>query len=250
IGHIVMIVGWKDDPSIDKGGYWIVKNSWGTDWGYEGFFNLEYESLNIDSFQIDWVEYETSINWPPNKPIISGTEEGEVGEDLSFSTSTTDPNEKQLSYMWDWGDGTISDWMQSYDSGETVSTSHSWNEEDVYKVKVKAKNTDEKESEWSNLLTVCIPKKNDGNDQNQGKYNGGYRCWKSAQLGQSFISSKNTITMVKLYMCRIGNPIKLTISIRDELDKMDLSSVEISPNSVPETFRWIECDFPDINVIP
>ena len=250
IGHIVMLVGWKDDPSINKGGYWIVKNSWGTDWGYDGFFNLEYESLNIDSFQIDWVDYETSINWIPNKPIISGVKEGKMDEELTFSTVTTDPNEKQLSYLWDWGDDTNSGWMEYYDSGETVSTSNSWSKEGIYKVRVKAKNTNEKESEWSNLISVCIPNINDGKDQNQGRYNGGYRCWKSGQLGQSFIPSKNTITKIDLFMCKIGIPIKLTISIRDELENMDLTSIVITPNSVPETFRWIECDFPDINVTP
>ena len=29
INHCVVLVGWKDDPSITNGGYWIVKNSWG-----------------------------------------------------------------------------------------------------------------------------------------------------------------------------------------------------------------------------
>ncbi|UCB58722.1 MAG: PKD domain-containing protein [Thermoplasmatales archaeon] len=250
IGHIVTIVGWKDDPTINKGGYWIIKNSWGTDWGYDGFFNLEYKSLNIDSFQIDWVDYETSDNWKPNKPTISGDKEGEIGEELTFSTTTTDPNELQLYYMWDWGNETTSDWIGLYNSGESVSTSHSWTEEGVYKVRVKAKNTNEKESEWSNIFTVCIPKNNDGDDQKQGKYDGRYRCWKGAQLAQSFIPSKNTITMVQLYMNRIGNPVKLTISIRDELENMDLTSIVITPDMVPETSRWIECDFPDINVIP
>ena len=55
--HQVVIVGWKDDTSITNGGYWIVKNSLSEEWGYDGFFNLEYGSLNIDRADINWVDY-------------------------------------------------------------------------------------------------------------------------------------------------------------------------------------------------
>jgi len=37
VNHIVVIVGWKDDPIIPNGGYWICKNSWGADFGYTDF---------------------------------------------------------------------------------------------------------------------------------------------------------------------------------------------------------------------
>ena len=65
--HQVVIVGWKDDSSITNGGYWIVKNSLSEEWGYNGFFNLEYGSLNIDSSDINWVDYNSTnfSNWVP-----------------------------------------------------------------------------------------------------------------------------------------------------------------------------------------
>jgi hypothetical protein len=40
--HIVSIVGWDD-----KKGAWLVKNSWGTNWGNEGFGWVKYGSDNI-----------------------------------------------------------------------------------------------------------------------------------------------------------------------------------------------------------
>jgi len=45
--HMVTIVGYNDDP-----GYWIVKNSWGTDWGENGWFRIEYGQSSIESYSI------------------------------------------------------------------------------------------------------------------------------------------------------------------------------------------------------
>ncbi|MGC9336442.1 MAG: C1 family peptidase [Anaerolineae bacterium] len=49
--HCVSIVGWDDDvphpnPSHSGTGAWIVKNSWGTGWGDNGYFYLTYDSGN------------------------------------------------------------------------------------------------------------------------------------------------------------------------------------------------------------
>ncbi|MBD3366580.1 MAG: T9SS type A sorting domain-containing protein [Candidatus Eisenbacteria bacterium] len=40
-GHAVLIVGW-DDSMCGGAGAWIVKNSWGKDWGQNGFFYIKY----------------------------------------------------------------------------------------------------------------------------------------------------------------------------------------------------------------
>ncbi|MCD6162984.1 MAG: T9SS type A sorting domain-containing protein [candidate division Zixibacteria bacterium] len=46
--HAVVIVGWDDDE-CDGAGAWIVKNSWGPNWGDEGYFYMKYGSCRIGS---------------------------------------------------------------------------------------------------------------------------------------------------------------------------------------------------------
>ncbi len=46
--HAVLIVGWDDDMCSGNGA-WIVKNSWGTGWGDNGYFYIQYGSARIGS---------------------------------------------------------------------------------------------------------------------------------------------------------------------------------------------------------
>lgn len=81
--HVFVIVGWNDDISITNGGYWICKNSFGTGFGYDGFFNIEFGSLNIENYNVGWVSVNLSSDLycegnivfndvKPGETIISG----------------------------------------------------------------------------------------------------------------------------------------------------------------------------------
>lgn len=49
--HAVCIVGYNDPE-----GYWIVKNSWGSDWGEDGFARIAYGQSGIETFAFLSVE--------------------------------------------------------------------------------------------------------------------------------------------------------------------------------------------------
>ena len=98
-----------------------------------------------------------TVNAPPEKPSRpSGSTSGEAGVTYLYTTITTDPDGDQVYYKWDWGDGTTSDWLGPYDSGEEVSASHSWSE-GSYSIKVKAEDSYAAESDWSDPLSVTMP---------------------------------------------------------------------------------------------
>lgn len=104
------------------------------------------------------------VPFPPSKPDKpSGPASGKAGTSYSYTTSSTDLNGDKVKYCWDWnGDSVIDESDDNngnyYASGTPISTSHSWDSEDTYIIKVKAEDINGAQSEWSDPLTVTMPK--------------------------------------------------------------------------------------------
>jgi hypothetical protein len=52
----------------------------------------------------------------------------------------------------------MSEWTGPFESGEECTVSHTWEEKGTYRVKVKAKDAHGMQSEWSDPLSVSIPR--------------------------------------------------------------------------------------------
>jgi agmatine deiminase len=101
------------------------------------------------------------INKPPETPQRpTGPASGKTGSTYLYSTSTVDPDGDNVFYMWDWGDGTTSEWLGPFMSGATATATHSWDEDGSYEIRVKAKDTYGLQSGWSETLAVTMPKNN------------------------------------------------------------------------------------------
>jgi len=99
----------------------------------------------------------TEFNVSPYKPKKpSGETPGRPGLEYIYTTSTIDPDENQVSYLWDWGDDNFSDWLGPFDSGDPCVVSYTWKEKGKYNVRAMAKDGNGGESDWSDPLTVSI----------------------------------------------------------------------------------------------
>ncbi|MBU0497171.1 MAG: PKD domain-containing protein [Candidatus Thermoplasmatota archaeon] len=92
---------------------------------------------------------QTNANKSPLVPQSpTGPAEGVTGITYTFSAVTTDPEGEQISYLFDWGDGTLSDWIGPVASGTGVSAEYAWVDAGIFNVRVKASDGNS-ESAWS-----------------------------------------------------------------------------------------------------
>ena len=125
------------------------------------WYQLKYETFVHGSLWGNPNLGMTSVNKndPPETPSRpNGPTSGKIYREHTFTTSTIDPDEDEVYYLFDWGDGSDSGWFGSYASGETVEASHIWTEQGNFDIKVIAKDTKGADSDWSDPLPVSMPK--------------------------------------------------------------------------------------------
>jgi hypothetical protein len=123
-----------------------------------GFRWCYYQTNLFGDPELSFFNHTSSSN-PPEKPQKpQGPAVGGPGKNLTYCTNTTDPDDDDVYYWFDWGDGTNSGWIGPFASGEEVCFWHIWKIKGTYQVKVKAKDIYSTVSEWSDPLSVIIPK--------------------------------------------------------------------------------------------
>jgi len=130
-------------PFEEDGEYWLRVRAQDT---------INYTWSNWTVFTIN-----ISENNRPSKPTITGQARGKIGSTYNYTVVSTNPNEDDLWYFIDWGDGTNSSWIGAYPSGEQVTQSHTWSKKGTYTIKCKAKDAYSVESEWG-TLDVKMPR--------------------------------------------------------------------------------------------
>ena len=91
----------------------------------------------------------------PEKP--QGPSSGKPGLTYLYYTQTTDPEGDSVYYLWDWGDDNFSEWLGPFNSGETMNVQHVWPNKGSYQIRVKAKDSYDTETNWSEPLDVTMP---------------------------------------------------------------------------------------------
>jgi len=102
---------------------------------------------------------EQTSNTPPKIPESpSGPTNGKSNTKYTYSTRSTDAHSQEIYYLWDWGDGTNTEWIGPYASSALCESSHNWTEKGEYQIRVKARDATGYESDWSESLSITMPK--------------------------------------------------------------------------------------------
>ncbi len=113
--------------------------------------------FKIMTYPSDYAGLANLKEQPTNPERPTGSTNGNIGVVYNFTSRTTDPQNDQVFYLFDWGDKSSSGWIGPYDSGGNVTASHTWTKRGHYAVKVKAKDIFGHESDWSDPLAVKMP---------------------------------------------------------------------------------------------
>lgn len=152
-------------PSSNCRGLWFDGRYFWTAESVDGMLGYIYKFNSNGQVISQWLEpafrgWSACVikgNYPPLIPETPyGPNLGEVEIEYNFSSNTIDPEGDNISYLFDWDDGTDSGWLGPYISGANCNAFHTWMNPGLYYVKVKAKDINDHESDWSDPLNLAI----------------------------------------------------------------------------------------------
>ena len=104
VNHAVCLVGWKDTTVNDNsGGYWILRNSWGTGFGINGYMYISYGS-DLVGTGADYIVYKggTPHNSPPVVIFTASKNATCSSNSIQFTDNSVN---LPTSWLWTFGDG-------------------------------------------------------------------------------------------------------------------------------------------------
>ena|GEM_PF-5987985 len=150
---------------IDMDAVWIIRDDY-TGNNPDSALNDEY-TYNRDilvcyqgtsSNNVVWIYREPdglpTPNPPPSNLATPDGPDGYSRQTYPYTTSSSSSG-NTIHYEFDWGDGSRT-WTDWYDSGATATAEHSWTYSGTYYVKVRAEDSNNAWSDWSESLTVTL----------------------------------------------------------------------------------------------
>jgi hypothetical protein len=127
---------------------------------------VAWDSHGYSTIGPEWYFTTTNqaTNRPPTRPVI----EGVIGlivpnRAYDYNFTSNDPDQDDVYYYVDWGDGTFEDWTGPSTSGQSIAIEHIWPAKTkIYQIKAKAKDTYGSESDYGTFLVFVLSPRNTG----------------------------------------------------------------------------------------
>ena len=146
-----------DNGAISFGEMWLDAVN-----DYLGSFNLnagDYKTIEEwHPFGDPTLSIATMSEEPSTPDAPSGPTSGRIGEEHEYTAVTTDPENDDIYYFFEWSEDDTSGWLGPYESGEPCTGSFTWEKRGEYQIRVKARDEHGSVSGWSEYLPVSMPK--------------------------------------------------------------------------------------------
>jgi len=139
---------WSNDL-IKEGNYWDNYN--GADENNDGIGDTPHRiSKYMENPDYDYypLMQPYSNNKAPNNPTIKGNKFGKNQVEYTYKICSSDPEGDDVFYFVDWGDGNNTGWIGPYSSGQEISLTYVWDEQNSYDLKVQSKDEHGAKSDW------------------------------------------------------------------------------------------------------
>lgn len=113
-------------------------------------FGLSQDSDSLVAVHLGWADN------PPSAPSISGPPSGDEGKSYNYTFVATDPENDNISYEINWGDGTIDSWYGPVASNVSITRNHTWSSKGTYVIQARAKDSHGAIGAWG-TLSVTMP---------------------------------------------------------------------------------------------
>jgi inhibitor of cysteine peptidase len=113
VNHGVVLVGWDD--SLGTGGAWILRNSWGPDWGEDGYMNIAYGISNVGYGASYIVRGEM-----PHTPSAPGSLQAMSASTSRINLSWIDTSSNESGFRIERSPNGVSSWLQVATVGADV----------------------------------------------------------------------------------------------------------------------------------
>lgn len=155
--RVKYVFDWNDDTTTETGYFDSgVTCSATHSWSNPGQYSIKVMTRDSQSAISYWSTGKTvTIYSRPSTPLTpEGPDTGFTNLSYEYTTTTSDRDSKEIKYIFDWGDNTITE-TDYIRPGTPVSLSHSWNSTGTYDIRVQAVTIDSS-SAWSSPKQVMI----------------------------------------------------------------------------------------------
>jgi hypothetical protein len=147
-----------NEPMYGRYHLFLPPGTYTLEFSYENHHTQTHEVI-VTSTSSEILDVElVRLNEKPNKPSMAGPDIGKVGNEYEFTFSATDPNEDELEYYIEWGDGHMELWDGPFVSGEEVTFNHTWDRKGTFTINVKVRDIFGEESDIEDYQIIIEEK--------------------------------------------------------------------------------------------